>query len=176
VRAVNEDEVRRITLNPFYATEIAPMLAEPHDPMATEEQWIAANTKLIEEMGTEAWLREFLAVLKGDFIAAPPQGPTGSPPGRRTPPPVMARGPPRSRSVLQPEGDRSAAPCPVSAKPSPAHALAAIRAAVARRAWLAPEARRSTTRAPRSAAASVAVPLKLAEREVPRPRARLMTA
>ena len=65
---MTEDEVRRIMLNPFYAIEIAPMLAEPHDPMVTEEQWIVANTKLIEEMGTEAWLRELLAVLKGDQL------------------------------------------------------------------------------------------------------------
>ncbi|XYH97134.1 hypothetical protein ACMHYB_09750 [Sorangium sp. So ce1128] len=82
---MNEDDVRRIMLNPFYAIQIAPMLAEPHDPMVTEEQWIAANARLIEEMGTEAWLRELLAVLKGNFVAAPSQGPTGSPLSTRTP-------------------------------------------------------------------------------------------
>jgi hypothetical protein len=76
---MTEDDVRRILLNPFYAIEIAPTLAEPHDPMISEDQWVAANAKLIQEIGAEEWLRELLTVLKGDFVAKPsanhvPQG------------------------------------------------------------------------------------------------------
>ena len=76
VRDVTEDDVRRILLNPFYAIEIAPILAEPHDTTVSEDQWIAANAKLIQEIGAEAWLRELLTVLKGDFVT----GPTGAAP------------------------------------------------------------------------------------------------
>jgi uncharacterized protein (DUF952 family) len=74
MRDVTEDDVRRILLNPFYAIEIAPVLAEPHDTMVSEDQWVAANAKLIQEIGAEAWLRELLTVLKGDFVT----GPTGT--------------------------------------------------------------------------------------------------
>jgi hypothetical protein len=41
--------------------------------------------KLIEEMGAKAWLRELLTVLKGEYVAAPPQAPTRSPPAKRAP-------------------------------------------------------------------------------------------
>jgi hypothetical protein len=71
---VPEDDVRRILLNPFYAIEIAPVLAEPHETMVSEDQWVAANAQLIQKVGAEAWLRELLTVLKGDFVT----GPTGS--------------------------------------------------------------------------------------------------
>jgi hypothetical protein len=74
VRDVTEDDVRRMLLNPFYAIEIAPILAEPHDKMVSEDQWVAANAKLIQEIGAEAWLRGLLTVLKGDFVT----GPTGT--------------------------------------------------------------------------------------------------
>ncbi len=65
---MTEDDVRRMLLNPFYAIEIAPILAEPHDTMVSEDQWVAANAKLIQEIGAEAWLRGLLTVLKGDFV------------------------------------------------------------------------------------------------------------
>ncbi len=71
---MTEEDVRRMLLNPFYAIEIAPVLAEPHDTMVSEDQWVAANAKLIQEIGAEAWLRELLTVLKGDFVT----GPTGT--------------------------------------------------------------------------------------------------
>jgi hypothetical protein len=84
MRDVTEDDVRRMLLNPFYAIEIAPILAGPHETMVSEDQWVAANVKLIQEIGAEAWLRELLTVLKGDFVT----GPTGTasnhvPPGNR---------------------------------------------------------------------------------------------
>ncbi len=48
---MTEDDVRRMLLNPFYAIEIAPVLAEPHDTMVSEDQWVAANGKLIALQG-----------------------------------------------------------------------------------------------------------------------------
>ena len=74
MRDVTEDDVRRILLNPFYAIEIATVLAEPHDTMVSEDQWVAANAKLIQEIGAEMWLRELLTLLKGGFVT----GPTGT--------------------------------------------------------------------------------------------------
>jgi hypothetical protein len=40
--------------NPFYAIQISPVLAEPHEPLVSEEDWVAANTAVIEEIGPEA--------------------------------------------------------------------------------------------------------------------------
>ena len=37
--------------NPVYAINIAPALAKPHPLLVSEEQWIAANVKQIENLG-----------------------------------------------------------------------------------------------------------------------------
>ncbi|MFE9658052.1 hypothetical protein [Micromonospora sp. NPDC006431] len=51
--------------NPFYAVNIDPDLAVAHDPIISEEEWVAANARLIDELGPEPYLRNLLAVLKG---------------------------------------------------------------------------------------------------------------
>jgi hypothetical protein len=56
--------------NPFYAIQISPVLAEPHEPLVSEEDWVAANTAVIEEIGPEAYLRNLLSILKGNFPAS----------------------------------------------------------------------------------------------------------
>jgi hypothetical protein len=56
--------------NPFYAIEIDPILAEPHEPLVSEDQWIAANIKMIEDLGAEPYLRNLLSILKGNFPKA----------------------------------------------------------------------------------------------------------
>jgi hypothetical protein len=53
--------------NPFYAINLDPVLAEPHEPLVDEETWIQANVKQVEELGPEAYLRNLLAILKGNF-------------------------------------------------------------------------------------------------------------
>jgi hypothetical protein len=63
--------VTGIVGNPAYAINIAPVLAEPHPPLITEGDWIAANAKLIEDLGPEAYLRNLLPILKGNYPTTP---------------------------------------------------------------------------------------------------------
>jgi hypothetical protein len=56
-----------IIVNPYYAIEIEPRLAVPHKPRVTEDEWIAANLQLIEELGPENYLRKLLSALKGMY-------------------------------------------------------------------------------------------------------------
>jgi hypothetical protein len=53
--------------NPFYAINIDPTLAEPHEPLIDEETWIQANVRQVEDLGSEAYLRNLLSILKGNF-------------------------------------------------------------------------------------------------------------
>ena len=54
----------RVLANPFYAINIDPILTAEHELFVSEDEWIAANAKVIEEMGAEAFLRQLLDVLK----------------------------------------------------------------------------------------------------------------
>ena len=36
-------DLRALLGNPFYAINIDPQLAEPHEPLVSEDEWIAAN-------------------------------------------------------------------------------------------------------------------------------------
>ena len=56
--------------NPFYAINIDPELAEPHEPLIGEDEWIAANVRQVEELGAEAYLRNLLSILKGNYPRA----------------------------------------------------------------------------------------------------------
>jgi hypothetical protein len=60
-------DVAAILSNPFYAIQIDPVLAEPHEPLVDEETWIKANVKGIAELGPEVYLRNLLSVLKGNY-------------------------------------------------------------------------------------------------------------
>ena len=42
-------------------------LAVPHEPLISEDDWIMANVRLIEELGPEPYLRNLLSVLKGNY-------------------------------------------------------------------------------------------------------------
>ena len=57
--------------NPFYAINIDPVLAQRHELLISEEQWIAANAKQIHNLGPEAYLRNLLSILKGNYPKAP---------------------------------------------------------------------------------------------------------
>ena len=65
--SINTDPTTTMLMNPYYAITLYPGLFGEHPPMVTEDQWVAANTRLISELGTEAYLRQLLAVLKGDY-------------------------------------------------------------------------------------------------------------
>jgi hypothetical protein len=57
--------------NPFYAINIDPVLAKPHELLISEHQWVAANVTQIHNIGPEAYLRNLLAILKGNYPKAP---------------------------------------------------------------------------------------------------------
>ena len=58
-------------MNPYYAITLDSGLFREHPPTISEDQWVATNTRLISELGTEAYLRQLLAVLKGDYPRQP---------------------------------------------------------------------------------------------------------
>jgi hypothetical protein len=53
--------------NPFYAITIDETLTLPHEPLISEDDWVKANVKLINELGPEPYLRNLLSVLKGNY-------------------------------------------------------------------------------------------------------------
>lgn len=65
-------DVTGVIGNPVYAINIAPVLAEPHPLLISEEQWVATNAKLIADLGPEAYLRNLLSILKGNYPTADP--------------------------------------------------------------------------------------------------------
>jgi hypothetical protein len=60
-------DVAGMIANPFYAITIEETLALPHEPMISEDDWVKANVDLINELGAEAYLRNLLSVLKGNY-------------------------------------------------------------------------------------------------------------
>ncbi|MEU7179660.1 MULTISPECIES: hypothetical protein [Streptomyces] len=69
--------VMGLLINPFSAIEIHPSLAAPHEPLVSEEQWVHAMERLIEEQGAEHALRVLLHTLKGDYVGAEEGAPYG---------------------------------------------------------------------------------------------------
>jgi hypothetical protein len=62
-------DIARMLMNPFYAIDINPNLALPHEPLLSEEEWIAANLRMIADIGPESFLRTLLHILKGGYLA-----------------------------------------------------------------------------------------------------------
>jgi hypothetical protein len=60
-------DVTAMITNPFYAIEIDPGLALPHEPVISEEEWVQANVQLIEELGPAVYLHNLLSILKGNY-------------------------------------------------------------------------------------------------------------
>ena len=53
-----------------YAREDFPIdegLAVPHELLISEDDWVKASIRLIEELGAEPCLRNLLSVLKGNY-------------------------------------------------------------------------------------------------------------
>lgn len=51
-------------INPALAVIISDSLKGVHEPLVTHDQWLAANTKLIGELGIANWLWRLLEVLE----------------------------------------------------------------------------------------------------------------
>lgn len=64
-------------INPFNAIQIDPSLAVPHEPQISEDDWVQAGVRLIEEYGAETALRALLRTLKGDYLGADEGSPFG---------------------------------------------------------------------------------------------------
>ncbi len=67
----NKYDASGMLINPFYAISISPDLVGEHEAIVPRQRWIETNQRLIDELGTEEWLRRLLAVLEGDFPKSP---------------------------------------------------------------------------------------------------------
>ena len=65
-----EDLAVRLLSNPVYAVKISPTVCMPLEPLISEDDFIKAGVKLIEDIGAESYLRNLLENLKGNYIAA----------------------------------------------------------------------------------------------------------
>jgi hypothetical protein len=63
--------VTRMLMNPVYAIDIDPDLTIAHEPMISRDEWIGANSRLIAELGAEAYLELLLTILEGDYPRSP---------------------------------------------------------------------------------------------------------
>lgn len=60
---MDQNDLREMLANPYYAVVISKALSEEHEPLVSEEDWVKANAKLIEEIGSEEWLQRLLDTL-----------------------------------------------------------------------------------------------------------------
>ncbi len=67
----SDDDVTGMLINPIYAVSTDPDLMGKHEAIVPKQRWIEANKRLIDELGTDEWLRRLLAVLEGDFPSSP---------------------------------------------------------------------------------------------------------
>ena len=61
---MNKNALKDTLVNPYYAIVIDSMLSEDHELLVSEEDWIKANAKLIDEIGAEEWLHRLLDTLR----------------------------------------------------------------------------------------------------------------
>jgi hypothetical protein len=64
------EAIAGLLINPFGAIQIDPSLAVPHKPIFTEEQWVQAVVRMIEQEGAEFAMQALLRILKGDYVGA----------------------------------------------------------------------------------------------------------
>jgi hypothetical protein len=75
---MNDNDVKNMLINPYYAINIDPDLATEHEPLTTEAQWVEANLKLIDEIGAHEWLERLLAASREQAHATPTSCPACS--------------------------------------------------------------------------------------------------
>jgi hypothetical protein len=68
---MDENDTVNMIINPYYAINISPDLAGEHEPLVTQDQWVQANLRLLDEIGAREWLEHLLAVLQGDYPVGP---------------------------------------------------------------------------------------------------------
>ena len=61
--STDEDDTKSMFANPYYAVSFADYLFKTQDTALAKEDWVLANTKLINKIGAEDWLTELLACL-----------------------------------------------------------------------------------------------------------------
>jgi hypothetical protein len=61
---MTEKEMEEMFANPFYAINIYPGLCMEHKPAVSKETWIKANSRMIDEIGKENWLKGLLYTLE----------------------------------------------------------------------------------------------------------------
>jgi hypothetical protein len=61
---MEEPFIEDLLINPYYVINISPNLVDKHEPLTTKEIWVKANTRLMDEMGKEEWLKQLLHVLE----------------------------------------------------------------------------------------------------------------
>jgi hypothetical protein len=64
---MDEYEIKYMLINPYYAVNIEPDLAQIHEPIVSRELWVQTNRKLIDQLGAEEWLQRLLDVLQGEY-------------------------------------------------------------------------------------------------------------
>jgi hypothetical protein len=64
---MDEHQLKQQLINPYYTINFDPDFATEHAPIVSEAQWVTVNARLIDEMGSEEWLKCLLAALKGDY-------------------------------------------------------------------------------------------------------------
>ena len=55
----DEDDVRAVLLNPVYTTG--------SEPIVSDDDWIAAQQKLVQELGLNTYFEQLLTVIKNTF-------------------------------------------------------------------------------------------------------------
>lgn len=68
---MDENDAIHALINPYYVINISPDLVGEDEPIVERKQWIAANRRLIGEIGAHEWLEHLLAVLQGDGSGNP---------------------------------------------------------------------------------------------------------
>lgn len=59
----SDNAAKALIINPYYVVTFADYLFEQTQRPLTKEDWVAANTILIENDAAELWLDEFLKVI-----------------------------------------------------------------------------------------------------------------
>ena len=67
---INEPQLKRIFINPFYAVNFHPGNFGDHKPLVTKEEWIKVNKQLIEEVGVDDFLSCLLDIIENGPITS----------------------------------------------------------------------------------------------------------
>jgi hypothetical protein len=74
---MDEKQLKQQLINPYYAINFDPDFTTKHAPIVSESQWVSANVRLIDELGSEEWLQRLLAALQGDYPRNPDEAAQG---------------------------------------------------------------------------------------------------